>query len=158
MREDFFYRIHIIPISLPPLRERNEDIPLLVDHFMLDFPDEKRHAISWHVMDALLNYDWPGNVRELRNVIQRYVTLETLDIMRRQTQTPRREAMDLDLETDFGYQIKDYQTAMEKFEKTLITKVLEQNNWHKEKTAKRLGLNRRTLFRRLNKLGLLSHK
>ena len=76
MREDFFYRIHIIPIHLPPLRERKEDIPLLIEHFMQNHPVSKNiPKITVAVMEALTSYDWPGNVRELQNTLNRYVCL-----------------------------------------------------------------------------------
>ena len=71
MREDFFYRIHILPIYLPPLRERKDDLPLLVDHF-LQMYDRNHPPLPGHVAESLLNYDWPGNVRELQNVLHRY--------------------------------------------------------------------------------------
>ena len=77
MREDFFYRIHIIPIHLPPLRERKEDIPLLIEHFMQNYPPPSKNLpkITIRVMEALTSYDWPGNVRELINTMHRYLTL-----------------------------------------------------------------------------------
>ncbi len=82
MREDFFYRIHIIPIHLPPLRERKEDIPLLIEHFLKKFGDDKtRPPVTGKVMEALYNYDWPGNVRELQNTLYRYITLNRLDFI-----------------------------------------------------------------------------
>ena len=82
IREDFFYRIHIIPIYLPPLRERKEDIPLLIEHFMQNYPPSKNlPKITVAVMEALTSYDWPGNVRELQNTLHRYVTLKRLDFL-----------------------------------------------------------------------------
>jgi PAS domain S-box-containing protein len=81
MREDFFYRIHIIPIQLPPLRERKDDIPLLVYHFMNEIGDSdgKHQSFPGEILDAMVDYDWPGNVRELQNVINRYLTLGEID-------------------------------------------------------------------------------
>jgi len=78
MREDFFYRIHILPIYLPPLRERKDDLPLLVDHF-LHLHDKNHPPLPGNVAEALSNYDWPGNIRELQNVLHRYLTLKVLD-------------------------------------------------------------------------------
>ena len=78
VREDFFYRVHVLPISLPSLRERKEDIPLLVEHFLKStVPNIKRkgHPITGHVLEAMMAYDWPGNVRELQNTLHRYVSL-----------------------------------------------------------------------------------
>jgi len=82
MREDFFYRIHIIPITLPPLRRRKDDIPLLIEHFLRIYAGEKVvPSIPGQVLESLVQYDWPGNVRELQNVIQRYVAVRRLDFL-----------------------------------------------------------------------------
>ena len=90
MRKDFFYRIHIIPLHLPPLRERKEDIPLLIEHFMQNHPPSKNlPTITLRVMEALTSYDWPGNVRELQNTLHRYVTLGEVDFLGEQTIAPR---------------------------------------------------------------------
>ena len=78
MREDFFYRIHILPIYLPPLRERKDDLPLLIDYF-LQLHDKNHPPLPGNIVEALLNYDWPGNIRELQNVLHRYMTLKRLD-------------------------------------------------------------------------------
>ena len=82
MREDFYYRISMIPINLPPLRERKEDIPLLVDHFLTQYSeDEKKPVLTGKIMDILYNYEWPGNVRELLSVIRRYLVLGDFPIL-----------------------------------------------------------------------------
>ncbi|MBA4369334.1 MAG: hypothetical protein C0403_17045, partial [Desulfobacterium sp.] len=93
MREDFFYRIHIIPIHLPPLRERKDDIPLLVEHFLKIYSHEKGlKQLSGQVMEELMQYDYPGNVRELQNIIQRYLAVKTIDfIYRNDTGSPHNE-------------------------------------------------------------------
>ena len=83
MREDFFYRIRILPIQLPPLRERKGDIPLLIDHFLSTLAkgkEEPRH-LPVRVREAMETYSWPGNVRELQNVLHTYITLGKLDLM-----------------------------------------------------------------------------
>ena len=81
MREDFFYRIHILPVYMPPLRERKEDIPLLAAHF-LEKHQARVPALPGHIMATLQAHDWPGNVRELENTIQRYISLDNLDILK----------------------------------------------------------------------------
>jgi transcriptional regulator with PAS, ATPase and Fis domain len=82
MRNDFFYRIQVIHIQLPPLRHRKQDIPLLVEHFLRKMKGPSgRLSIPGRIMDTLIAYDWPGNVRELRNVLQRYVALGHLDFL-----------------------------------------------------------------------------
>ena len=80
MREDFFYRIHIIPIYMPPLRDRREDIPLLVEHFMKKHRGkEAMPTLPGSILASLTDHDWPGNVRELENTIQRFVNLGHID-------------------------------------------------------------------------------
>jgi len=153
MREDFFYRINIISITLPPLRNRKEDIPLLVDHFLQLYPDGKKvSAVPGKIMAALSNYDWPGNIRELQNMMLRYLTLNRLDFI------------DLNLDTqsnkpgneppiDFNQGNINLQTAVGSLEKTLILKALNQTNWNRSKAATLLGISRRALYRKTKNLG-----
>ena len=155
IREDFFYRIHIIPIQLPALRQRKEDLPLLIDHFLKqEYADKHPPRIPGQVLDALLNYHWPGNVRELQNVLNRYVTLGQLDFL----EPPPAQPVETIL-PDVGQAQADldYQTAMTEFEKALFVKALENHRWHRERAAASLGLSRRTFFRKLKKLGLSDH-
>jgi len=157
MRKDFFYRIHIIPIHLPPLRDRKGDIPLIADYFLQTHDkDKKLYPVPGKVIEALCNYDWPGNVRELQNVLLRYLTLKRLDFMK----TPSIESFDQNYtsnENQFvqtGRKIQDLQSAIKDFEKKLIARTLEQNQWHREKAASVLGISRRTLFRKIKELGI----
>ncbi len=145
MREDFFYRIHVIPIKLPPLRERQEDIPLLVDHFLLLFAGNiNRPSIPARVMDSMLNYDWPGNIRELQNVIRRYLSVGTWDFM----------------ENAEGVQITEEKSrditgkTLEEIEKDTIKKALELHRWNRTLASQSLGISRRALFRKIKKYGL----
>ena len=156
MREDFFYRIHIIPIYLPPLKERKEDIPLLIDHFMEAQGDLKKHPpITGRILDEMLGHDWPGNVRELQNVLHRFLTLDRLDLARTQG-FPRLKDDDVAAHlTDQENNV--YQTAMKNFEKKLFRNALEHNQWHREKAARTLGLPLRTFYRKMNRLGLKRH-
>ncbi len=153
MREDFFYRIHIIPIQLPPLRERREDIPLLIDHFMKLYAADAKNIppIRDDVYQSLLNYDWPGNVRELQNTLHRFVTLKKIDLMGA-TRTP--EISTAHLEPELDPELFDYWGLIQEFEKKIIAHALEKHRWHKEKTAASLGIPRRTFYRKLKKLGI----
>ena len=155
IREDFFYRIHIIPIQLPALRDRKEDLPLLIDHFLKqENRDKHPPRIPGQALDALLNYHWPGNVRELQNVLHRYVTLGQLDFL--EPQLPQQvETVLPDVGQEEAWQ--GYQAAITCFEKALFLKALEQHHWHREKAAASLGLPRRTFFRKLKKFGLSDH-
>jgi DNA-binding NtrC family response regulator len=84
MREDFYYRIHIIPIYLPPLRERKEDIPLLIEHIMKRAESGNEFiSVTGEMMEAMIRHDWPGNVRELQNVLHRFQSLNRFDLVRR---------------------------------------------------------------------------
>ncbi len=152
MREDFFYRIHVIPITLPPLRERKDDLPLLIEHFLSVYAgSEKKPQIDGRVLGQLYNYDWPGNVRELQNVLQRDITLKTLDFMSpavSELSQPVPEEQATDKETSFD-------TMMGSMEKKVILEALEKNKWHRGKTAAMLKVNRKTLFRKLKKYGLI---
>jgi PAS domain S-box-containing protein len=149
MREDLFYRIHIIPVRLPALRDRREDIPLLIEHFLnLYGKGNGTTTIPGKIMDALNRYDWPGNVRELQNVLHRYLTIGTLDFMPSITGSPFEENMFSDREMEL-INISDLSSAVETYEKRLITKTLEQCQWHRIKAATVLGISRNTLFRKM---------
>ena len=153
MREDFLYRIHIIPIHLPPLRERKEDIPLLIEHFMQNQPPSKNlPKITVAVMEALTSYDWPGNVRELQNTLHRYVTLGEVDFLGEQTIAPGGEISNFGDNTRHGKIALDQ--AVADSEKTTILSALKNYDGHKTKTASALGISRATLFNKMKKYGI----
>ncbi|MDY6952939.1 MAG: PAS domain S-box protein [Thermodesulfobacteriota bacterium] len=149
IREDFFYRINVIPITLPPLRDRREDIGLLIEYFLSSFGNGKSpRRIPGHVVDLLSNYHWPGNVRELQNALHRYLTLGRLDLgdpagnpQGLAIGVPRPEPTNLRL-------------AVADFERSVIEKALSMTHWHKAKTATTLGIDRKTLFRKMQAFGL----
>ncbi|MFH1146252.1 MAG: sigma 54-interacting transcriptional regulator [Pseudomonadota bacterium] len=153
IREDFLYRIHVIPIVLSPLREHREDIPLLVEHFLKSNDAGNQDSIPGNVLGTLCNHEWPGNVRELENVLKRYLTLKRLDFISGPAE--RRIETDKVVEMHPGDRGTDLRVMMEACEKELITKVLQQEHWHREKTAATLGLPPRTLYRKLKKLRLI---
>ncbi|MDO9264919.1 MAG: sigma 54-interacting transcriptional regulator, partial [Desulfosalsimonadaceae bacterium] len=154
MREDFFYRIHIIPITLPPLRERKDDLPLLIEHFLTIYAtSENMPLLDGKVLGMLYNYDWPGNVRELQNVLQRYITMKTLDFM---SPTVSKSASLEEFKTvELQEGSESLDQAVENFEKNIILGLLEQNKWQKNKVASVLQIDRKTLFRKMKKYGLL---
>ncbi|MBN2122684.1 MAG: sigma 54-interacting transcriptional regulator [Deltaproteobacteria bacterium] len=148
MREDFFYRIHIIPIHVPPLRDRREDIPLLIDHFLqVHGNGGTAPRIPGNVLEHFYRHDWPGNVRELQNVIHRYLTVKRLDFTGVATSGPSLSPPTDPAGIEGGQ--TDLRDAVENFEKTLIVRTLERNRWHKSRAADLLGISRRTLFRKL---------
>jgi transcriptional regulator with PAS, ATPase and Fis domain len=153
MREDFFYRIHILPIYIPPLRNRKEDIPLLVDYFInLLAKDKSTQPLSGKMHEALFKYGWPGNVRELQNVIYRYLTLNQFDIIPPAEKEYSRS--DDPSKTFADKKFISFKKALESFEKNLLVEALESNRWHREKAAASLELPLRTFYRKIKSHGL----
>jgi transcriptional regulator with PAS, ATPase and Fis domain len=166
MREDFFYRVSVIPIILPTLRERKEDIPLLVEHFLNMYSNGSKlvpasgrgiQTLPAKVMDELLHYDWPGNVRELQNVLQRFLTVKSLDFMDISAEllpsdTRKTEKMICDLPPES--EEFDLQETLDDVERKLISRTLDNVRWNKTKAALLLGVSRRALFRRMKRLGV----
>jgi DNA-binding NtrC family response regulator len=160
-RKDFYYRIHVVPIALPPLRHRREDIPLLIHHFMQLFSQESpRQSIPDNIMRAMQQYHWPGNVRELQNAVQQYLALQDVDVIAKlppQPESPASESPALD-EVCVGEAWTADQPrlgeAVHRFEKLYIEKLLIEHHWHRSKVAAILGINRRTLFRKIHALGI----
>ncbi|MDM8540913.1 sigma 54-interacting transcriptional regulator [Desulfococcaceae bacterium HSG9] len=152
MRKDFFYRIHIIPITLPPLRKRREDIPLLVDYFIQKYDTDQHRSVDVKTMDALLKYDWPGNVRELQNTLHRYVTLNKIDFMGAESAILDSESGIAGINMDIENQaLRD---VLQSVEKKLIIDALDRNWWHKNKAAKMLGIDPKTLYRKIKQYRL----
>lgn len=149
MREDFFYRIHIIPIYLPPLRERKDDIPLLVEHFM-DRIGAKNKTLPGSVLEALLTYHWPGNVREMENTLQRFVDLGDIDFVTTHTPQARYE----DQGMPGSQAVEPLRDAVARFEKSYLLQVLEQLRWNRRKASEMLGIERKTLYLKLKKRGI----
>lgn len=152
MREDFFYRIHIVPIHIPPLRERKDDLPLLVYHFLQTLSDNGKTAfIPEKVLKAMQEYDWPGNVRELQNAIHRYITFNTMDFLEITQPGPNDSIC---FESDYfpkTIEKIDLRMAMENYEKEMILKILEKNQGNRTQAAKALGIERRSLQRKLKR-------
>jgi len=158
MREDFYYRINTVPILMPPLRDRLDDLPLLIDHILNVFVEEsdEKVQIPSHLMHKLECHDWPGNVRELVNVIRRYLTLKEISFSPSSTsaQAPPKKASVPDNKSryaDMGNVSVHAGNDLGQFEKELILKALNMNHWHMSRTAKTLGMSRRTLQRRVQK-------
>jgi two-component system response regulator AtoC len=159
-RADLYYRLNVVPIAVPPLRSRREDIGLLVDHFIGKYNRQfgKRIAgVSAEALTALGEYDWPGNVRELQNIIERSVAL---------VETPLIQISDLPVEVTLGDRhlreselpLHSLGTALDQFERNLVQRVLERVMWNQSKAAAILGLHRNTLLRKIAKWGLSPSK
>ena len=154
MRSDFFYRVHVIPIHLPPLRKRKEDIPLLIEHFLKAYDSKMRPQLSDQVMETLLAHDWPGNVRELQNVLYRFVTLKRLDLTGETRNAPA--PLPSPALADSSPQLNDatLPEATAQFEKQLIADSLARCRWNRTHTARTLGIGLRTLQRKMKSYGI----
>jgi transcriptional regulator with PAS, ATPase and Fis domain len=161
-REDLFYRLNVIPIEVPPLRKRREDIPLLVMHFLEVLNQErgtKIESISDAALDVLCRYDWPGNVRELENLMERVTVLRgggdlDLDDLPESIRRGPSPAPAADVETGIGLEVGAFRTAVDQFQSNLIRVALTRSGGNKKEAAERLGLNRTTLIEKIKKLGL----
>jgi formate hydrogenlyase transcriptional activator len=151
-REDLYYRLNVFPLTLPPLRERPEDIPLLVRHFVHSYAQRLRKRIDTiptEALDALTGYHWPGNVRELQNVIERAVILTPDTVLRLPPAEWQRSAAAPDTPTT--------RQTLEEVERAYILQVLRDTNWvigGPQGAAARLGMRRTTLIYRMEKLGI----
>jgi len=159
-REDLYYRLNVIPIHLPPLRERKSDIPLLAHHFLDHFNRTKKKKIKGftkEAMDKLIHYDWPGNVRELENTIERVVILLDGDFITPQDlpekfQNLTRENIPQEIIIpDEGISLEE---AVNEFERKLILQALQKTGWVKNKAARLLNLNRTTLIEKIKRQNL----
>ena len=156
-REDLYYRINVIPIVIPPLRERTEDIPLLMEHFLNNFSRSKKRKMdgfSPEAMNILLDYAWPGNIRELENLIERVVILKGEGVITPQDLPDKvvnsvrgNSSVFLSL-PESGINLKD---VIEEFENNLILQALQKAQGVKNKAAQLLSLNRTTLVEKLKK-------
>lgn len=154
MRQDFYYRIHLIPIFLPPLRQRKEDLPQLVHHFLNTLHGNILHALPEPVMRAIHRYDWPGNVRELQNVIQRYVTLREIDLPLA-PDTVNLSEIASSIPPSRNNPFAPLAEALNDAEKSVILQCLHAHQWKRGRVAQILGIDRRTLFRKMKTHGLL---
>jgi DNA-binding NtrC family response regulator len=154
-RQDLYYRVNVINIELPSLRERISDIPLLAKHFLTEVCQEsgrKVNGFSEDTLTALQRYRWPGNVRELQNVVERAVLLGKSDTVQVEDLPPQLAAeAPLSAHPEPGHSLKQAMTAPEK---QIILEVLERNAWNRQATAEELGINRTTLYKKMKRLGL----
>jgi len=163
-REDLFYRLNVIPLQLPALRERGEDSLLLAEHFMALFNTKKKTSIRGFddvSKQAFVHYQWPGNVRELQNLIERIATLKregevTLDDLPSRMLNEGQRAMQgfrIDIEEHDNL---DFKGIVDEFESHLILSALKRCDWNKNQAAKFLSMNRTTLVEKIKKKGLVA--
>ncbi|TGK18932.1 sigma-54-dependent Fis family transcriptional regulator [Leptospira fluminis] len=153
-REDLYYRLNVIPIVIPPLRDRKPDIPLLVDHYVgltlaeNNLPPKK---IEKEALSLLENHFWPGNIRELKNVIERLCILTVGDSIRAQDV---KDSLTGFLKANDLVEKGDFKRAKEEFERQYIIKTLQMNEGNVSKTSKALGIERSHLYRKIKSLGI----
>lgn len=159
-REDLYYRLNVIPLVIPPLRERQYDIPLLTHYFIEKFNSDKKRAIKGISPDALTcftQYDWPGNVRELENLIERLVILKEEGAIEKEDLPEKiigKESTDFIPSLEIPENGISFTTAVSEFEKELIVRALKKTNWVKNRAAKLLNLKRTTLVEKMKKINL----
>lgn len=156
-REDLFYRINVVTINVPPLRERKEDIPLLVEYFLKKYSIENKKEIQFVDEDALrllMKHNWPGNVRELENVIERAVVITKNDFI-----SPDELPSSITGSDAVSTALHEYDAllSIDELEKRHIIRVLKSCNWNIKKSAEVLKINRTTLYNKMKKYGI-SHK
>jgi DNA-binding NtrC family response regulator len=152
-REDLFFRLFVVAINLPPLRERQEDIPILVKHFLDEFSKENKKevmSISEEALNVLCRYAWPGNIRELRNCVERMVVLSRTRVLDLHNVPVHIREIISPQELSPALPVNSLNIG--KAEKALIQKALDECNGNVTKAAAKLGISRRTLHRKLNEL------
>ena len=161
-REDLFYRLNVIPIEVPSLRRRKEDIPALVEHFITLFSVENGRRPKTMSVEALayfLSYDWPGNVRELRNMVERLVIMAPRDVIGPEDlPPPLRTREEASMGDDAAQRDRTLKEAREAFERAFILGELRANEWNMTRTAERLGIERSHLYRKLKAYGISAPK
>jgi two-component system nitrogen regulation response regulator NtrX len=159
-REDLFYRLSVIPIDVPPLRQRPEDIPLLVEHFVALFSGanaKRPKTISVEALAYFLSYEWPGNVRELRNMVERLVIMTPGDVIGPDALPPPLRPRDAAPSEDLQRE-KTLKEARETFERAYILGELRAHDWNMTRTADKLGIERSHLYRKLKAYGITPPK
>jgi len=155
-REDLYYRLNVVPVVVPPLRERTSDIRPLAEHFLTlsASPGRANKQLSMSSIDKLCHHDWPGNVRELRNVIERACVM---------TRGPIIEASDIDIsgdrdrsQLDRALPATDLPSAVARLEESMIRKALDECGGNRAEAARRLNINRQLLYTKMQRYGLVA--
>jgi len=156
-REDLYYRLNVVALHIPPLKERREDIPLLAQHFLKSYAQKNHKNIKGfdpHAMDKLIRYDWPGNIRELMNSVERAVVLSRTEYLGEDDLPMILMGMKEEAGKDPGDHIPS-DLPLEDVEKASILKTLEAAGGNKSEASRRLGITRRTLHKKLKKYGVM---
>jgi DNA-binding NtrC family response regulator len=155
-REDLYYRLSVVTVELPPLRERREDIPLLAQHLLQQFATRYSSSsltISEEAMEKLLQYNWPGNVRELQNVIERLAVLAKDNVIREE-HLPSEIRHSESRIANLNLKLPEEGIDLEEIEKEILIRALEKSGWNQTQAAKYLNISRKTLIYRMEKFSL----
>ena len=156
-REDLYYRLNVVAIPLPPLRERRDDIPLLVEHFLQKFKSESKEKVKYvapETMDLLMRYDWPGNVRELENVVERAIVIGKTEAILVEDLPLGIQKVASESGLDISPKKLSFEQRVENFEKKLIVDALEKTNWVQTRAAELLATSRSILKYKMKKYGI----
>jgi two-component system response regulator AtoC len=161
-RQDLFYRINVVNLHMPPLRERAADIPALVEYF-LDYYNRKYNCRTRELSDELKamlqKYHWPGNIRELENLIKRYVILGTEEAIASDLVSQQRDVFNPEISFDGPISLKKLtRQAVRELERKVILKVLQANHWNRKQSARALSISYRALLYKIRDTGLPSNR
>ena len=161
-REDLYYRLNVVGLEIPSLYQRLEDIPLLAQHFLDEFAKRNQKQFKGYTpraMDQLIRYNWPGNVRELMNAVERAVVLSRADFLSEDDfaiiPSPDSDGNDWESRHTGVRNLMDGSTPLEEVEKTTILNTLEASGGNKSEAARRLGITRKTLHKKLKAYGVM---
>ncbi len=157
-REDLYYRLNVVGLEIPPLSERRDDIPLLARHFLEMFSEKNNKEIKGftpRAMDRLIRHDWPGNVRELMNAVERGVVLTRTEYLDEQDFAIMQNGSQPFAEAVPVFDGKENSLSLEAVEKAAVLRMLEAANGNKSQAARRLGITRKTLHKKLKKYGVM---
>lgn len=160
-RQDLYYRINVLKVSLPALRDRAADIPILVNHFFTFYNDKyncRARALSQHAMAQMQSYHWPGNIRQLENLMKRYVIVGSEEVITSELSTrEERSIFDSNIQLDGPVYLKKItRQAVRELEAKIILRVLEANHWNRKQAARALRISYRALLYKMQNSGLAS--
>src|SRR2546422_3283667 len=155
-REDLYFRLNVIRVDIPPLRERREDIPVLCNYFLMKYRERYKSSVDEippHVLDAFVRFDWPGNIRQLENAIKRYLILPDLETTLAEVREQQANSTPVPVKPkEDNMSLKDVGTrAAEQAEKELVLRVLEETSWNRKQAARRLNICYKALLNKLKR-------
>jgi two-component system, NtrC family, nitrogen regulation response regulator NtrX len=161
-RDDLYYRLNVIPIRVPPLRERVEDIPALVNEFLKKISmnmNVEPKSFSHKALEKLTKYSWPGNVRELQNLVERLVIMTPgMEILASHIPPPYSRESDLDTAFSSSLEALTIREAKENFEKAYLARKLQEYKWNISQTADAIGIERSNLHKKIKAYGLDTYR